>query len=151
MEEDDLSDPIVDAARAVLDGHIVLSRRFAERGHYPAIDLGASISRVQNRLQDEDQQAASARFRRWWTRYEAQSDLLAVGAYEAGADPILDEAIERYDALCDYLQQRIDTRVSSSEARSRLAKVAAPSSGKGTLAVPGGAPAAGSTLPARSA
>lgn len=148
MEEDDLSDPIVDAARAVLDGHIVLSRRFAERGHYPAIDLGASISRVQNRLQDDDQKAASARFRRWWTRYEAQSDLLAVGAYEAGADPVLDEAIERYDALCDYLQQRIDTSVSNDEARARLAKVAAPVSGKATLPALGGALTAGSAVPA---
>ncbi|MEM1436376.1 MAG: FliI/YscN family ATPase [Pseudomonadota bacterium] len=125
MEEDDLSDPIVDAARAVLDGHIVLSRRIAERGHYPAIDLGASISRVANRLQDDAHREASLRFRRWWTRYEAQADLIAVGAYEAGSDPVLDEAIARHAALADYLQQGTEAPVYAAESQASLKTVTA--------------------------
>lgn len=126
MEEDDLSDPIVDAARAVLDGHIVLSRRIADRGQYPAIDIGASISRVQRRLQSTDAQQASARFRRWWSRYAEQEDLIAVGAYEKGSDADTDIAIERYQQLRDYLCQNVDDRVPLPQAAAELLKVTAP-------------------------
>lgn len=125
MEEDDLSDPIVDAARAVLDGHIVLSRSIADRGHYPAIDIGASISRVQRRLQSPEQQAAAGAFRRWWTRYRDQEDLIAVGAYERGSDTDTDIAIERYEQMRSYLCQSVDQPVPLAQARAELLQVTA--------------------------
>lgn len=139
MEEDDLSDPIVDAARAVLDGHIVLSRRLADRGHYPAIDLGASISRVQRRLQQSEQQQASADFRRWWSRYSEQEDLIAVGAYERGSDPDTDIAIEKHDGLRGYLCQRVEDKVPMAQALTELVRVTRPAKGQAPVPKPAAA------------
>ncbi|MGI9324491.1 MAG: FliI/YscN family ATPase [Pseudomonadales bacterium] len=134
MEEDDLSDPIVDAARAVLDGHIVLSRRIADRGQYPAIDIGASISRVQNKLQSPQQRSASLAFRRWWTRYREQEDLIAVGAYEKGSDPDTDAGIARHDEMFSYLCQDVEERVDLSSAEAELARVTRPLNAEMTVA-----------------
>lgn len=104
-EGDDPNDPIADAARAILDGHIVLSRQIAERGRYPAIDIEASISRVMHEVIPPDQLALARRFRQLYAAYSAHRDLISVGAYQAGSDPNVDEAIARYPELERFLQQ----------------------------------------------
>jgi len=105
MEDDDLQDPVVDAARAVLDGHIVLSRALAERGLFPAIELGSSLSRVMGSLVTEDQMAQAQRFRELWERYEQQADLIELGAYKKGSDRLTDEAIQRRPPMQSLLLQ----------------------------------------------
>ena len=123
MEEDDLQDPIVDAARAILDGHIVLSRRLADAGVYPAVDVGASVSRLQTRLVAEPQRKLAMRFKSLWSRYAEQEDLISMGAYQRGADPLTDEAIARRGRLAEFLKQSADQQVSYGEAMNRLASV----------------------------
>ncbi|MCB1684381.1 MAG: FliI/YscN family ATPase [Pseudomonadales bacterium] len=120
MEEDDLQDPVVDAARAILDGHIVLSRRLADRGHYPAIDIESSISRLMQKLIDPAQRESVQRFRGLWSRYAEQEDLISVGAYQAGADPETDAAIRMRPALSHFLQQPPDQRVDLAGSRAQL-------------------------------
>jgi flagellum-specific ATP synthase len=109
-EGDDNQDPVADSARAVLDGHIVLSRRIAERGRYPAVDIEASISRVMNAMVGSDHQALAMRFRQIYARYEQNRDLISVGAYKKGSDPALDQAIALYPALDGFLAQGADDK-----------------------------------------
>jgi flagellum-specific ATP synthase len=123
MEEDDLQDPVVDAARAILDGHIVLSRKMAGQGIYPAVDIGSSISRVMTRLADDSQTKDAQRFRALWQCYKEQQDLINIGAYRHGSDALTDEAIARYDSMCNFICQAADEKVSSADARRRLAEV----------------------------
>jgi flagellum-specific ATP synthase len=104
-EGDDPNDPIADSARAILDGHIVLSRDIAETGLYPAIDMEASVSRLMVELATPEQLAAARRFRQLYSTFRQNRDLVAVGAYQAGADPLLDEAIARQPQLLDFLRQ----------------------------------------------
>ena len=104
-EGDDPNDPIADSARAILDGHILLSRDIAETGLYPAIDMEASVSRLMVELATPAQLAAARRFRQLYSTYRQNRDLVAVGAYQAGADPLLDEAIARHGQLLDFLRQ----------------------------------------------
>ena len=109
-EGDDPQDPIADAARAILDGHVVLSRALAEAGHFPAIDIEASISRVMPAVCTAAQLEAARRFKALYSRYQRNRDLLAVGAYVAGADPALDAAIGAYPRMERYLQQTMIER-----------------------------------------
>ena len=111
-EGDDQQDPIADAARAILDGHIVLSRSLAEGGHYPAIDIEASISRAMHGLVSEEQFERARRFKQLYSRYQRNRDLINVGAYVSGSDPLLDRAILAYPLLEAYLQQNMQQRVS---------------------------------------
>ncbi|MDD3519376.1 MAG: flagellar protein export ATPase FliI [Chromatiales bacterium] len=104
-EGDDQNDPIADAARAILDGHVVLSRRIAEGGRYPAIDIEASISRVMNEIASPEHIKAARRFKQIYSVYQQNRDLISVGAYQRGADPRVDEAIEYFPRLEQYLQQ----------------------------------------------
>jgi flagellum-specific ATP synthase len=106
-EGDDPQDPIADAARAILDGHIVLSRHLADAGHFPAIDVETSISRVMPSICAPVQIEAARRFKAMFSRYQRNRDLLAVGAYVAGADPALDAAIAAYPRMERYLQQEM--------------------------------------------
>lgn len=108
VEGDDLSDPIADAARAILDGHVVLSRRLAERGHFPAIDVSASVSRVMSHIVDKGHQGLAMRARELITSFREAEDLLAVGAYKRGTVPRLDEALERMPKLDAFLRQSMD-------------------------------------------
>jgi flagellum-specific ATP synthase len=101
-------DPIADAARAILDGHIVLSRDLAEAGHYPAIDIEASISRVMPAVTEREHQRAAQRFRQVYSAYRQQRDLIAVGAYQKGSDPQVDQAIVMWPKLRAFLQQEVD-------------------------------------------
>ena len=104
-EGDDPNDPIADSARAILDGHIVLSRDIAETGLYPAIDMESSVSRLMVELAAPQQLAAARRLRQLYSTYRQNRDLVAVGAYQAGADPLLDEAIASQPRLLDFLRQ----------------------------------------------
>ena len=105
VEGDDSADPIADAARAILDGHISLNRRLADAGHYPAIDVEASVSRAINRLAQSDQLALVHGFRDTYSTYQQNRDLISVGAYARGADPRIDRAIEAYPRLQEFLRQ----------------------------------------------
>jgi flagellum-specific ATP synthase len=104
-EGDDQQDPIADAARAILDGHIVLSRSLAEAGHYPAIDVEQSASRVMHNVVSREHFELARRFRSLYSRYEKGRDLVQIGAYAHGSDPILDEAIALHSGMQQFLQQ----------------------------------------------
>ncbi len=123
MEGDDQQDPIADAARAILDGHIVLSRDLADAGHYPAIDIEASISRAQPDLLSEDELERTRRFKYLYSRYMRSRDLLAVGAYVPGADLVLDEGVRLYPSMQGYLMQGMTERAPLETARSGLDEV----------------------------
>ena len=104
-EGDDPNDPIADAARAVLDGHIVLSRQIAETGLYPAIDIEASISRLMPMIASPEQQKLIRRFRQLNAAYAQNRDLITIGAYAKGSDPRVDEAIQYWPVIQRFLQQ----------------------------------------------
>ncbi len=105
VEGDDMNDPVADTVRSILDGHIVLSRALAQRGHYPSIDVSASVSRVINAVTTPEQQQLAAALRDLLAAYEEARDLIEVGAYVSGTNPRTDEAIARRDAILSFLQQ----------------------------------------------
>ncbi len=117
---DDVDDPVVDAARAVADGHVILSRQLAEQGVFPAIDIGRSLSRVMNDIASTDHKAAAARVRRLWATAEENRDLVLMGAYRAGADGEVDEALAARPAIIDFLKQSSDMQVRAVDAVARL-------------------------------
>ena len=102
---DNQDDPVVDTARSILDGHVVLSRDLAQRGQYPAIDIAASLSRVMDDVVSPDHAALARQFRALSASYEANRDLVLMGAYRAGADPQLDQAIAMHGALTQFITQ----------------------------------------------
>ena len=104
-EGDDQQDPIADAARAILDGHIVLSRTLAESGHYPAIDVEQSASRVMHNVVTREHFELARRFRALYSKFEKGRDLVQIGAYAHGSDPMMDEAIALYEPMRTFLQQ----------------------------------------------
>ncbi|MFZ6732534.1 flagellar protein export ATPase FliI [Undibacterium sp. Ji42W] len=119
-EGDDQQDPIADAARAILDGHIVLNRTLAESGHYPAIDIEQSISRAMHGITTPEHQALARRLKQLYSRYERSRDLISVGAYSPGSDPLLDEAIRLNGRIVAFLQQDITEKCSIPESLSQL-------------------------------
>ena len=110
-EGDDHNDPIADAARAILDGHIVLSRRIAEGGHYPAIDMEASVSRAMHEIATPEHFASARQFRQMLSTYQQHRDLVAIGAYQRGSDPRVDQAIRLWPGVQQFLQQDMRERV----------------------------------------
>ncbi|MDR6860019.1 flagellar protein export ATPase FliI [Variovorax guangxiensis] len=122
-EGDDQQDPIADSARAILDGHVVLSRQLAEAGHYPAIDIEASISRAMTALIPPAQFDTVRRFKQMLSRYQRNRDLISVGAYAAGHDLQLDQAIALYPKLEAFLQQGMDERTDYAASVARMAGV----------------------------
>jgi len=122
-EGDDANDPIVDGARAILDGHVLLSRDLAALGQYPAIDINVSISRLANRLISTEQRTLVRKFRRLMATWEENRDLVSVGAYRAGTNPDLDEALQRKNALRDFLMQEVDEQVDFAGGFQQLARV----------------------------
>lgn len=106
-EGDDLQDPIADSARAILDGHIVLSRELADSGHYPAIDIEKSISRVMPMVTSEEHMLMARTIKQYYSLYQQNRDLIAIGAYQRGADPRIDQAIAIRPVLEQFLQQRM--------------------------------------------
>lgn len=122
-EGDDQQDPIADSARAILDGHFVLSRRIAEAGQYPAIDIEASISRVMHDIVPSEHSAVARHFRQTLSLYQQNRDLIAIGAYQKGSDPRIDAAIARWPVIQSFLQQDMHERVDYETSLSQLAQV----------------------------
>jgi flagellum-specific ATP synthase len=110
-EGDDNNDPIADSARGVLDGHIFLSRTLAESGHFPAIDIEASVSRVMPDIIDSNHMKMAMEVRRLYSIYRQNLDLISVGAYQAGADPRIDKAIEKNSVILEFLKQDMNEAV----------------------------------------
>lgn len=123
VEGDDQQDPIADSARAILDGHIVLSRSLSDQGHYPAIDIEASISRAITELLSPEDLARVRRFKLLYSRFQRSRDLISVGAYVRGSDPLLDEAMALYPQLEAFLQQDMHQSESYVDSRRRLASI----------------------------
>jgi flagellum-specific ATP synthase len=119
-EGDDPNDPVADAARAVLDGHIVLSRQIAETGLYPAIDIEASISRLMALITSPEQQQLIRRFRQLNAAYAQNRDLITIGAYAKGSDPRVDEAIAHWPAIQKFLQQDGNESISFAQSLAAL-------------------------------
>ena len=126
-EGDDLQDPIADASRAILDGHIVLSRQLAEEGIYPAIDVEASISRAMPNIVDPQHLELMQRFKQLHSRYQQNRDLIAIGAYSPGADPETDLAIERFPHLRAFIRQGLEQAVPLAESINHLRTLLEPS------------------------
>jgi flagellum-specific ATP synthase len=122
-EGDDRSDPIVDIARASLDGQVMLSRKLADAAMYPAIDLEGSVSRVADQIVSSDWVKRANRFRRLWTLYQQNKDLIQIGAYEPGSNPEIDEAIQKRSALESFMSQHSDERVTVEETGKMLARI----------------------------
>jgi len=129
-EGDDQQDPIADAARAILDGHIVLSRRLAESGHYPAIDVEASVSRVMPQVVSPEQMQLAQQFRQVYAHYQQSSDLISVGAYSAGSNPETDFAIQRMPVMKQFLQQGLNEAVDYQQSSDDLATILGPIPGQ---------------------
>jgi flagellum-specific ATP synthase len=122
-EGDDQQEPIADAARAILDGHIVLDRRIADSGLYPAIDIERSVSRVVTEIADLATRERIRRLKRLMAAYSAQRDLIAIGAYQRGADPLVDEAIARWPAIQAFLGQDVHEGASLESSKAALAQL----------------------------
>jgi len=122
-EGDDGNDPIVDIARASLDGQVMLSRKLADAAHYPAIDLNGSISRVMQSLLSPTDLKRANRFRRLWSIYQQNQDLIQVGAYEAGSNPELDVAIRLRPVMEQFLQQDMHSPMTFSDCLATVAHV----------------------------
>jgi type III secretion protein N (ATPase) len=121
----DMEEPIADEVRGILDGHVVLSRELAARGHWPAIDVLPSLSRLMTAVAAPDHRVAAGRLRTLLAAYERQRDLILLGAYQHGSDPVTDTAIARIDAIEAFLRQRTDEAASFAETTARLAQLVA--------------------------
>jgi flagellum-specific ATP synthase len=115
VEGDDQQDPVGDSARAILDGHIVLTRSLADQGHYPAIDIEQSVSRAMTNIIDQDQFSVVRKFKSLYSRYQRNRDLITVGAYAAGTDTMLDRAIALHPHMEKFLQQNIQEKAGYDE------------------------------------
>ena len=125
-EGDDLQDPIADAARAILDGHVVLSRRLAEQGIYPAVDVEASISRAMPNIVSEQHLTQMQRFKQLLSIYQENKDLITIGAYSAGSNADTDSAIERQPFLRDFICQGLRETVGLADSIEGLSQVILP-------------------------
>jgi flagellum-specific ATP synthase len=124
VEGDDENEPIADAVRGILDGHVWLVRRLAVKGHYPAIDVLASISRLSSDITDRSHQQAAAAFRELLAAYRENEDLISIGAYRKGSNVAVDAAIDLQDVLNNYLRQHVGERSNVERAAAELIKIA---------------------------
>ncbi|WP_447973789.1 FliI/YscN family ATPase [Nitrospira sp. Kam-Ns4a] len=124
VEGDDLADPIADAARSVLDGHIVLTRELAAQNHFPAIDVLQSTSRVMREIVTREHDAAARALLETLALYRRSEELITIGAYKAGGNPRLDRAVAMVEPITRYLRQEMDQRVSWADSRTALLKLA---------------------------
>jgi len=123
VDGDDMDEPISDAVRGILDGHIVLARKLAQRGQYPAIDVLASISRLSKRVSTEKVKEASLEMRRLLAKYKDSEDMILVGAYQKGSNADLDLAIEKYSLIYDFLVQNVEERAYIEDTLKRLSEI----------------------------
>jgi len=123
VEADDMNDPIGDAARSVLDGHLVLSRELAAHNHYPAIDVLSSVSRLAQDLLADEEQELAGRGRDTLAVYRKNQDLISIGAYERGSNPAIDSAIQKHDPLNQFLKQDVRETVSRKDGWDQLKNV----------------------------
>jgi flagellum-specific ATP synthase len=123
VEGDDQQDPVGDSARAILDGHIVLTRSLADQGHYPAIDIEQSVSRAMTNLIDNDQFSIVRRFKSLYSRYQRNRDLITVGAYARGTDSMLDRAIALQPHMEAFLQQSINEKAFYAESLADMSEI----------------------------
>jgi flagellum-specific ATP synthase len=112
VEGDDLDDPIADSSRAILDGHIVLSRKLVQRNHFPAVDILQSTSRVMRAVTDEDHRRWAGQLREWMATYSQAEDLINIGAYTRGTSPRIDQAVSVHERIEAFLRQGIDEKSS---------------------------------------
>jgi flagellum-specific ATP synthase len=125
VDGDDLDEPIADATRGLLDGHIVLDRRLAERGHFPAISVARSISRVAREVTDAGHQQAARKLREILATHAEAEDLIRIGAYVRGSSPQVDRAVELMPAVQAFLRQNVGERGTLEETRERMERIAA--------------------------
>jgi len=123
VEGDDMDEPIADAARGILDGHIVLSRELAQMGHYPAVDVLASVSRLMSAVASKEQIEAAQKMRNVLATYRKAEDLINIGAYVQGSNPRIDEALSYIDRVNGFLRQSVSERFTFAETVSRLQAV----------------------------
>ena len=123
VEGDDTNEPIADTVRGILDGHIVLSRKLANSNHFPAIDVGASISRLMVEIVSPEHRQLASQLRDVLGVYEKNADLVSIGAYKAGTNPKLDYALSKIDSINQFLQQGIDESFSYEESLAQLRKI----------------------------
>jgi FliI/YscN family ATPase len=124
VEGDDTNEPISDSVRGILDGHVVLSRRLAQQGHFPAIDVLASISRLMVEIAPGDHLRVAQSLRELLAAYQQSEDLISIGAYQHGSNPLVDAAIQLRQPILQFLQQRTDERSTVDDARDALSKLA---------------------------
>jgi flagellar protein export ATPase FliI len=120
---DDMNEPVADEVRSILDGHIVMSRDLAAAGHYPAINVLDSVSRVMSAVASKEHRESASRMRKVLATYEKQKDLILLGAYQAGTDPQVDYAIQKIDDIRSFLRQATDEKASAAETAERLVKM----------------------------
>ncbi|WP_027090871.1 flagellar protein export ATPase FliI [Cohnella thermotolerans] len=120
VDGDDMNEPIADAVRGILDGHIVLSRQLAHKGHFPAIDVLASVSRVMKDIVPEDQQEAAEQLKRLLSIYRDSEDLINIGAYQRGSNPEIDKSIQFIQSINDFTRQKTTEKATLKETQERL-------------------------------
>lgn len=123
VDGDDMTEPIADAVRSILDGHIVLSRRLAERSHYPAVDVLASVSRSMLHIVSPEHRRAAGRMRELLAAYREAEDLINIGAYVKGNNPLVDKALERLPHIHAFLRQEVDEAVPFEETVAQLMEI----------------------------
>lgn len=126
VEGDDMNEPVADAVRSILDGHVVLSRKMATQNHYPAIEVLDSVSRLNRELTTEQQQSLSGRARDYMAAYRRNEDLINIGAYVPGGNPELDQAVRLHGGLAKFLRQGVAERFSPTESWALLEKAMTP-------------------------
>jgi flagellum-specific ATP synthase len=151
VEGDDMNEPVADAVRSILDGHIVLSRELAHRHHYPAIDVLQSVSRVAPRLLSAHEAEAAGRLRGLLAAYKGAEDLIAIGAYVAGTDPRVDEARAKLDRIESFLRQPVEAEYSRGESLAQLLHLADVVPAPAPPGVPDGSPVTSPGVPAGAA
>jgi flagellum-specific ATP synthase len=120
VEGEDMQEPVADSARSILDGHCVLTRDLAHRGHYPAIDILQSVSRLAGEITTPEIRTAATRLRDLLAIHHDHADLIAIGAYQAGTDPRVDEAVELMPGIEAFLRQPVQEATTASEADALL-------------------------------
>jgi flagellum-specific ATP synthase len=125
VEGDDMNEPVADAVRSILDGHIVLSRKLAARNHWPAIDVLESISRLMIQVADPQQKLAAAKILEHLAVYRDAEDLINIGAYVKGSNPRIDTALKKIDGITEFLKQNIEDSGNPEAALKRLQNLAA--------------------------